>query len=98
MSDPLKVDCTGGDHWRGAGIGRGSGNTTYITITDAGWDLEDGTYILTDSSDGLIGPVVSGGGISLNAQGRNYKAGGETEYLPLADMSIPAFPGSQYGL
>lgn len=64
-----------------------SENIAYVAVTGATWDLQNGTYILTDCQYGMAGAPASGNGIRLYVQGRSYYVGGETSYETLADMT-----------
>lgn len=62
-------------------------NPVYITITSSNWNLQDGSYILTDSPYGMNGAPVSGDGIKLYVDVCNYRVGGVTESAVAADMT-----------
>lgn len=58
----------------------------YIRITSYDWNLQDGTYVL---SDGLHGEIVGGTEILLDMIGRTGQSDGSSTYLEVANAADP---------
>lgn len=61
-----------------------SENTVYISLTDGYWNLPSGSYVLSDSLNGV---PMSTEDFRLYAQARNYYVGGVTQYHGVANMA-----------
>lgn len=56
----------------------------YVWLTNRSWRLHGGTYVLSDSQNGI---PVSTDDIKLCVMAQKYHVGGETEYVAIADMT-----------